>query len=147
MSQQLAERGQAFELPEPAPSNYHPNYTLAEQLQYDARAQGQLTDEQTAALMPSSFTRIVDNGWDRWFMLVLPGDRPDALTLQLQVTDIITWWKKIEVSGCRRAEVKQEFNGDRENLDEQEKYQDSQARGFEAGTVRAGLGQRLQLRE
>ena len=97
MSQQLAERGQDFELPEPAPSNYHPNYTLAEQLQYDARAQGQLTDEQTAALMPSSFTRIVDNGWVRWFMLVLPGDRPDALTLQLQVTDIITWWKKIEV--------------------------------------------------
>jgi hypothetical protein len=97
MSQQLAERGQAFELPEPAPSNYHPNYTLAEQLQYDARAQGQLTDEQTAALMPPSFTRIVDNGWDRWFMLVMPGDRPDALTLQLQVTDNITWWKRIEV--------------------------------------------------
>jgi hypothetical protein len=50
MPQQIAERGQAFELPEPAPSDYHPNYTLAEQLQYDARAQGQLTDEQTAAV-------------------------------------------------------------------------------------------------
>jgi hypothetical protein len=99
MSQQLAERGQAFELPEPAPSDYHPNYTLAEQLQHDARAQGQLTDEQTAALMPPSFTRIVDNGWDRWFMLVMPGSRPDALTLQLQVTSNITWWKRIEIYG------------------------------------------------
>lgn len=97
MSQQLAERQQAFELPEPAPSDYHPNYTLAEQLQYDARAQGQLTDEQSAALMPASFTRILDNGWDRWFMLVMPGNRPDALTLQLQVTNNITWWKRIEV--------------------------------------------------
>jgi hypothetical protein len=99
MSQQLAERGQAFELPEPAPSNYHPNYTLAEQLQHDARAKGQLTDEQTAALAPSSFTRILDNGWDRWFMLVMPGNRPDALTLQLQVTSNITWWKRIEIYG------------------------------------------------
>jgi hypothetical protein len=97
MSQQLAERGQAFELPEPAPSDYHPNYTLAEQLRNDARTEAHLTGEQTAALMPTSFTRIVDNGWDRWFMLVMPGDRPDALTLQLQVTEAITWRKSIEV--------------------------------------------------
>lgn len=94
MSPQLS---RPVELPEPAPSDYHPNYTLAEQLQYDARADGQLTDEQTAALVAPSFTAIVDNGWDRWFMLVLPGDQPDRLTLQLQVTDDITWWKKIEV--------------------------------------------------
>jgi hypothetical protein len=39
----------------------------------------------------------VDNGWDRWFMLVMPGDRPDALTLQPQVADNITWWKHLEV--------------------------------------------------
>jgi hypothetical protein len=40
MSEQLsrpAERGQAFELPKPAPSNYQADYTLAEQLQYDTR--------------------------------------------------------------------------------------------------------------
>jgi hypothetical protein len=39
----------------------------------------------------------VDNGWDRWFMLVMPGDRPDALTLQPQFADNITWWKHLEV--------------------------------------------------
>src|SRR5712671_5731806 len=99
MSQQLAEPGQAFELPGAAPSDYHPSYTLAEQLQYDARTQDQFAEQHAAALMPPSFTRIVDNGWDRWFMLVMPGDRPDALTLQLQVTSNITWWKRIEIYG------------------------------------------------
>ncbi|MFF5297234.1 hypothetical protein [Paractinoplanes globisporus] len=39
---------------------------------------------------------FVDNGWDRWHYLVLPG-APGVLTLQLQIADVITWWKRIEV--------------------------------------------------
>ncbi|GID32483.1 hypothetical protein [Paractinoplanes brasiliensis] len=39
---------------------------------------------------------FVDNGWDRWHYLVLPG-KPGTLTLRLQVADMITWWKRIEV--------------------------------------------------
>jgi hypothetical protein len=99
MSQQSvgrAVRRQALELPEPAAPSYQPSYTLAEQLLYDQRADAELTDAQTAELMAPSFTTIVDNGWDRWHMMVLPGE-PDRLTLQLQVADHITWWKKIEV--------------------------------------------------
>lgn len=86
MSEQIASTG-SFEIPsEPAAPNYQPSYALEEQLRNDDRVDAQLEGSGT----------FVDNGWDRWHWLVVPGT-PGILTLQLQVADIITWWKKIEV--------------------------------------------------
>lgn len=77
-----------------ASPNYEPAYTLAEQLRQDDRAEAQLAGMGT----------FVDNGWDRWHFLVTDGT-PNQLTLQLQVADVITWCKRIEVhhSPPRRA--------------------------------------------
>jgi hypothetical protein len=71
---------------EPAADNYTPSYPLSEQLRQDDRLEAELAGQGT----------FVDNGWDRWHWIVVPGT-PNVLTLQLQVADIITWWKKIEV--------------------------------------------------
>jgi hypothetical protein len=80
--------GSSFKLPsEAAPPDYQPTFTLEEQLRNDDRVAG-LEGQGT----------FVDNGWDRWHWLVLPGDNPNVLTLQLQVADVISWWKRIEVS-------------------------------------------------
>lgn len=76
-----------IEIPEPS---YRPTFSLAEQLQNDQRGP-------EAQLMPPSQETIIDNGWDRWHLMVMPGENPDRMTLQLLVADHITWWKKIEV--------------------------------------------------
>jgi hypothetical protein len=81
----------AFDLAtfKPNPPNYQPSFKLEEQLRQDDRAGGQAADLSGAGT-------FVDNGWDRWHFMVVPGT-PNVLTLQLQVADVITWWKRIEV--------------------------------------------------
>jgi hypothetical protein len=75
----------------PNDPSYQPSYRLEEQLRNDDRGDAQ-------AELQGSGT-FVDNGWDRWHFMVVPGTLgPNVLTLQLQVADIITWWKRIEVA-------------------------------------------------
>jgi hypothetical protein len=84
---QLASVGtNEFTIPEPAEPNYVSSLTLEEQLRQAPPADARLTGSGT----------LIDNGWDRWHWLVTPGT-PGQLTLQLQVSDNITWWKMIEL--------------------------------------------------
>ncbi|GGP18219.1 hypothetical protein LDL08_44485 [Nonomuraea glycinis] len=72
-----------------APRNYQATLPMAEQLAHDDRAQAQLIGAGT----------FLDNGWDRWHYVVDEDNgTPGQITLQLQVAQQISWWKKIEIS-------------------------------------------------
>jgi hypothetical protein len=86
MSKQAVEGISEEFISEAAPANYIPSYSLSEQLRQDDRVEAELVGQGT----------FVDNGWDRWHYMVTPGT-PNVLTLQLQVADVITWWKRIEI--------------------------------------------------
>jgi len=41
---------------------------------------------------------FIDNGWDRWHYIVDEENGiPGQIVIQLQVSQIITWWKRIEI--------------------------------------------------
>jgi hypothetical protein len=84
MTQVAPATSDEFTVPEPAEPNYAPSPTLEEQLR-----------QASAAALTGAGT-LLDDGWNRWHWLVTPG-RPGLLTVQLQVADHITWWKKIEL--------------------------------------------------
>ena len=80
----------AFDLASFKPSvpNYQPTRSVSDQLRNDDRADDELAE--------FDGTTIVDDGWNRWHLIVTSGT-PNFLTLQLQVADVITWWKGIEI--------------------------------------------------
>jgi hypothetical protein len=75
----------------PAEANYEPSYSLGEELRVDSQRRSAL-----AALAPGASGTFVDNGTDRWHFLVVSGT-PGILTVQLQVSDEVIWWKHIEI--------------------------------------------------
>ncbi|GAA1839301.1 hypothetical protein GCM10009836_17970 [Pseudonocardia ailaonensis] len=77
-----------------AAADFRPGLPVAQRIREDASA-AQLAG--TAAIAVGSSGTFVDNGTDRWHYLIQPGT-PNVLSIQLQVSDTVTWWKQIEVS-------------------------------------------------
>jgi hypothetical protein len=88
----ISQRESSFEFTpptEPPEPNYLPVPTLEDSLRADAqtRFEAQLEGAGT----------FLDDGTNRWHWVVFPGN-PGVLTITLQASDIITWWKRVEIS-------------------------------------------------
>jgi hypothetical protein len=78
----------------PEVPDYGPSLPVTQRIREDGLASRR---DSVAGLTVGSSGTFVDNGSDRWHYLVVPGT-PNVLTIQLQVSDKVTWWKQIEIS-------------------------------------------------
>jgi len=77
----------------PAEPVYGPSLTLAQRIREDAQA----ASREDVTLAAGASGTFVDNGTDRWHFIVVPGT-PNVFTIQLQVSENVTWWKQIVIS-------------------------------------------------
>jgi hypothetical protein len=78
----------------PAEPEYGPSLTVSQRIREEGLASRRAGAPELAVGDSGTF---VDNGTDRWHYLVIPGT-PGVLTIQLQVSDQVTWWKQIVIS-------------------------------------------------